>query len=241
MTTEEKSHLQWDGAAQAPDKELPAAEGGEEYHDKHHGKEAPKRQEQPALVHESSFVDQGAVLGKGTRVWHFCHVQQGAVIGENCVLGQNVNIGPNVTVGNGVKIQNNVSVYQGVTLEDDVFCGPSVVFTNDIAPRSPYPKGAQQYKKTLVRQGASLGANATILCGITIGKWAMIGAGAVVSGSVPDHGLMVGVPARQQGWVCRCGRSLSQNLRCPVCGRQYLPGPHGLLEKEREGNLHHGI
>lgn len=192
----------------------------------------PGTAEPAPWVHESSFVDSGATLGEGTKVWHFCHIQQGAAIGKNCVLGQNVNVGPGVAIGSGVKIQNNVSVYQGVTLEDEVFCGPSVVFTNDLCPRSPYPKGAQAYQNTLVRQGASIGANATVLCGITIGCWAMVGAGAVVSGNVPDYALMVGVPARQRGWVCRCGRALSQNLRCPGCGRQYVPCPTGLRERE---------
>ncbi|MBE0601893.1 MAG: N-acetyltransferase, partial [Firmicutes bacterium] len=130
------------------------------------------------FVHESSFVDPRVTIGDGTKIWHFCHVQEGAVLGEHCSLGQNVNVGPGVRIGNGCKLQNNVSVYAGVTLEDYVFCGPSCVFTNDLTPRAKYPKGSDRYVKTLVRTGASIGANATIVCGHTIGQWAMIGAGA---------------------------------------------------------------
>jgi UDP-2-acetamido-3-amino-2,3-dideoxy-glucuronate N-acetyltransferase len=158
------------------------------------------------FVHESSYIDDGAFIGKETKIWHFCHIRSGAVIGENCTLGQNVNIANNVKIGSGVKIQNNVSVYEGVELEDYVFCGPSCVFTNDLTPRAKYPKGSAKYKRTLVKTGASIGANATIVCGHTIGKWALIGAGAVVADDVPDHALMLGVPAKQKGLGMRMWR-----------------------------------
>lgn len=157
-------------------------------------------------------------IGENTKIWYFCHLQSGAVIGKNCSFGQNVNIAGNVRIGDGVKVQNNVSIYEGVELEDYVFCGPSMVFTNDLTPRAKYPKGSAGYKKTLVRMGASIGANATIVCGNTIGRWAMIGSGAVVTKDVPDHALMVGVPARQSGWVCECGCVLDEQLHCKSCG-----------------------
>ncbi|MBU8915097.1 N-acetyltransferase [Bacillus sp. FJAT-29953] len=173
------------------------------------------------FVHESSYIDDNVTIGDGTKVWHFSHVQKGAKIGEKCSLGQNVNISNNVKIGNGVKIQNNVSVYEGVELEDYVFCGPSMVFTNDLTPRSKYPKGSEGYKKTLVKYGASIGANATIVCGNTIGKWAMIASGAVVTKDVPDYALMAGVPAKQIGWVCECGNVLKNELKCNDCGREY--------------------
>lgn len=153
------------------------------------------------FVHESSYIDEGVEIGEGTKIWYFCHIQKGSKIGKNCSLGQNVNISSNVVIGNGVKIQNNVSVYEGVELEDYVFCGPSCVFTNDLTPRAKYPKGAAGYKKTIVREGASIGANATIVCGHIIGKGAMIAAGAVVTKDVPDYALMAGVPAIQIGTV----------------------------------------
>ena len=153
------------------------------------------------FVHESSYIDEGVIIGKGTKIWHFCHIQSGAIIGEDCSLGQNVNVSNNVKIGNGCKIQNNVSLYEGVELEDHVFCGPSCVFTNDFTPRAAYPKGRANYKKTLVKEGASIGANATIVCGHTIGRYAMIAAGAVVTKDVPDYALVAGVPAKVIGKV----------------------------------------
>lgn len=174
------------------------------------------------FVHESSYVDENVKIGNGTKIWHFCHIQQGAQIGENCSLGQNVNVSNNVRIGNGVKIQNNVSIYEGVELEDNVFCGPSCVFTNDLTPRAKYPKGRQGYMKTVVKQGASIGANATIVCGITVGRCALIAAGAVVTKDVKDYAVMAGMPARQNGWVCECGNRLDKNYLCDVCGRSYL-------------------
>ena len=157
------------------------------------------------FVHESSYIDDHVEIGSGTKIWHFCHIQTGARIGENCSLGQNVNVSNHVKIGNGVKIQNNVSVYEGVELGDYVFCGPSCVFTNDLTPRAKYPKGSAGYKKTLVKEGASIGANATIVCGHTIGRCAMIAAGAVVTKDVPDYALVAGVPAVQIGWVDEVG------------------------------------
>ncbi len=152
-------------------------------------------------VHESSFLDDNVSIGENTKIWYFCHIQSGASIGENCCLGQNVNISNNVKIGNGVKIQNNVSVYEGVTIEDNVFLGPSCVFTNDLIPRASYPKGKQNYLCTLIKEGASIGANATIICGHTIGKYAMVAAGSVVTKDIPDFSLVMGVPARICGKV----------------------------------------
>ena len=173
------------------------------------------------FVHESSYIDEDVIIGEGTRIWHFCHIQKGSIIGKNCSLGQNVNVSNNVRIGDGVKIQNNVSVYEGVELEDYVFCGPSCVFTNDLTPRSKYPKGNLAYKKTIVKRGASIGANATIVCGHTIGEWSLIGAGAVVTTDVKAHALMLGIPAKFRGWVCECGHVLDATLACSGCGRRY--------------------
>ncbi len=184
------------------------------------------------FVHESSYIDDNVSIGEGTKIWHFCHVQSGAVIGSNCSLGQNVNVSSNVKIGNGCKIQNNVSLYEGIELEDDVFCGPSCVFTNDLTPRAKYPKGRENYKKTFVCEGASIGANATIVCGHTIGKWAMIASGAVVTKDVPDHALMMGIPAQQRGWVCECGQVLTNKKPCATCGRMYKLNGNVLSEVE---------
>lgn len=184
------------------------------------------------FVHESSYIDEDVQIGEGTKVWHFCHIQSGTRIGARCSFGQNVNISGHVTVGDDVKVQNNVSIYEGVTLEDGVFCGPSCVFTNDLTPRARYPKGRAGYLPTLVKQGASIGANATVVCGHIIGKNALIGAGAVVTEDVPDHALVLGVPARQKGWVCECGQILPKSLACPRCGRTYQTYSGGLREVE---------
>lgn len=183
------------------------------------------------FVHESSYVDDNVKIGKGTKIWHFSHILNGAIIGENCSLGQNVNIGNNVVIGNGCKLQNNVSVYEGVEMEDYVFCGPSMVFTNDLTPRAKYPKGSAGYKKTLLKEGSTVGANATIVCGHNIGRWAMVAAGAVVTKNVPDYALMAGVPAKRIGWVCECGEILEDGLECKSCGREYVESEEGLKEK----------
>ena len=161
--------------------------------------------EQDFFVHESSYIEDGVIIGKNSKIWHFCHVQAGARIGCNCSIGQNVNIAANVKIGNDVKIQNNVSVYEGVELEDGVFCGPSCVFTNDLTPRARYPKGRENYKKTQIKEGASIGANATIVCGHTIGRYAMVAAGAVVTKDIPDYALVAGVPAVVIGKVDKYG------------------------------------
>ena len=182
------------------------------------------------FVHESSYVDDNVEIGEGTKIWHFSHVQPGCRIGKKCVMGQNVNIANNVRIGNFVKIQNNVSVYEGVELEDYVFCGPSMVFTNILNPRCEFPqRGSEFYIKTLVKKSASLGANSTIVCGNTIGRYAMVGAGAVVTRDVPDYGLVLGSPARLAGWFCECGTRLDmtpepdsqETCQCQKCNRQY--------------------
>ena len=180
----------------------------------------------PYQAHASSYVDEGCQIGNGTRIWHFCHIMSGAVIGERCNIGQNVVISPDVTLGNNVKVQNNVSIYTGVILDDDVFCGPSMVFTNVINPRSHVVR-KNEYKRTHVGRGASLGANCTVVCGHDIGRYAFIGAGAVVTKNVPDYALVVGNPGRIAGWVCECGVKLSAgsappaSARCTSCGVEY--------------------
>jgi UDP-2-acetamido-3-amino-2,3-dideoxy-glucuronate N-acetyltransferase len=182
-----------------------------------------------AFVHESAYVDEGAEIGEGTKIWHFSHIMSGARIGQRCNIGQNVVVSPGVTIGSNVKIQNNVSIYTGVVLEDDVFCGPSIVFTNVINPRSHVSR-RHEYQKTLVGRGASLGANCTIVCGHSVGKYAFIGAGAVVTKDVPDYALVVGNPARVVGWICHCGVKLASGatspvrVRCAACGAAYLNG-----------------
>lgn len=179
------------------------------------------------LIHESSYVDAPARIGAGTKIWHFSHVLPNTVIGENCSLGQNVVAGPDVTIGNDCKIQNNVSLYKGVTLEDGVFCGPSCVFTNVNNPRSEI-KRMDEARDTRVKRGASIGANATIVCGHTLGEYCFIAAGAVVTGDVPAHALMAGVPARRIGWMSRAGARLGADLVCPIDGSTYREGDHGL-------------
>ncbi|MCP4112175.1 MAG: Gfo/Idh/MocA family oxidoreductase [Desulfobacteraceae bacterium] len=172
------------------------------------------------FAHETAVIDEGCEIGRGTKVWHFSHILSGSQIGEQCIVGQNVMIGPDVAVGNNCKIQNNVSVFKGVTLEHGVFCGPSVVFTNVCNPRAEIRK-MDQVRPTLVRKGATIGANATIVCGNTVGRYAFIGAGAVVNKNIEDHALVVGNPARRIGWVCECGERLADDLTCPECGKFY--------------------
>lgn len=170
------------------------------------------------FVHESSYVDDGSQIGAGTKIWHFCHIMPRAKIGERCNIGQNVLVSSDVTIGNNVKIQNNVSLYTGVVVEDDVFLGPSMVFTNVINPRSHVSR-KDEYKTTLVRKGASIGANATIVCGTTLGKYCFVGAGAVVTKDVPDYALVYGSPARVRGWMCQCGEQLKFEDDRAVCKR----------------------
>ena len=181
------------------------------------------------FIHESAYVDDGARIGNGTKVWHFCHVMPGAVIGERCNLGQNVVVMPGTKIGNNVKVQNNVSIYEGVEIEDDVFCGPSMVFTNVINPRSHVSRKSE-YQRTLVRRGASIGANATIVCGVTLGEYAFVGAGAVVTRDVAAYAVVTGVPARRTGWACQGGEMLripyrdqgTEIIRCGACGTGYV-------------------
>jgi len=188
-------------------------------------------------VHESSYVDEPCEIGDGTKIWHFCHVMKGSRIGRDCNIGQNVVISPDVVIGNNVKIQNNVSVYTGVELEDDVFCGPSMVFTNVVNPRSHVPR-KNEYRRTLVRRGESIGANATIVCGHSIGRYAFVGAGAVVTRDVPDFAIVIGNPARVSGWVCGCGVKLDLEPRladgitttCRDCGAAYRAVGNSLAE-----------
>ncbi len=179
------------------------------------------------FVHESAYVDEPCQIGAATKIWHFCHIMKNCRIGEKCNIGQNVVVSPDVVIGNNVKIQNNVSVYTGVILEDDVFCGPSMVFTNVMNPRSHVVR-KNEYRTTLVRRGASFGANSTVVCGVTVGRYAFIGAGAVVTRDVPDYALLVGNPARVQGWMCGCGVKLkfeqdgeAERARCAACGCRY--------------------
>lgn len=176
------------------------------------------------FAHESAVIDEGAEIGEGTKIWHFSHIMKGAKIGKNCLVSQNCFIARDTKLGDGVKLENNVSVYTFVTLEDKVFVGPSAVFTNDLNPRAPYPKGGK-WISTLVKTGASIGANATIICGITIGKWAFIGAGAVVTKDVPDYAIVAGVPVKQIGWMCECGEKIKFDKEdktiCAKCGRKY--------------------
>ncbi len=192
------------------------------------------------FVHESSYVDDPCSIGAGTRIWHFSHIMQNCEIGEGCNIGQNVVVSPNCIIGNNVKIQNNVSVYTGVVLEDDVFCGPSMVFTNVINPRS-HVERKDEYKRTLVRKGASIGANATIVCGITLGRYAFVGAGAVVTRDVPDFGVVYGSPARVRSWVCNCGLGLSlsadpdssETASC-TCGASYTKRGYAVIEQDKK-------
>lgn len=186
-----------------------------------------KPAERSYFAHETALIDDKVTIGAGTKIWHFSHVLSGSTVGERCNIGQNVVIGPDVSIGVGCKIQNNVSVYKGVTLEDGVFCGPSMVFTNIINPRAELYK-MDQLRYTLVKKGASIGANATIVCGVTLGRYCFVGAGAVVIRDVPDHALMVGNPARQIGWMCVCGERINDQLVCSVCGKAYRKGEHGL-------------
>jgi UDP-2-acetamido-3-amino-2,3-dideoxy-glucuronate N-acetyltransferase len=188
------------------------------------------------FIHESSYVDEPCVIGAGTKIWHFSHIMKNCRIGDHCNIGQNVVISPDVVIGNNVKIQNNVSVYTGCILEDDVFCGPSMVFTNVVNPRSHVIR-RDEYKRTLVRRGASMGANSTIVCGVTIGQYAFIGAGSVVTRDVPDYALIYGNPARVHGWMCACGIKLAFGLdasqdtaQCAGCGKSYRRGPLSVEE-----------
>jgi UDP-2-acetamido-3-amino-2,3-dideoxy-glucuronate N-acetyltransferase len=189
----------------------------------------------PYWAHPSSFVDEGCDIGAGTKIWHFCHVMPRSRIGRGCNIGQNVVVSPEVVIGNNVKIQNNVSIYTGVVLEDDVFCGPSMVFTNVVNPRSHVPR-KDEYLPTLVKKGASLGANCTIVCGITIGRYGFIGAGAVVTKDIPDFALVVGNPGRIAGWMCQCGVKLASgrtpppHAECPACGTRYQGTEDRLVE-----------
>ena len=191
----------------------------------------------PYFAHESSYVDDGCRIGAGTKIWHFSHIMSGAVLGERCNIGQNVVISPEVVLGNNVKVQNNVSIYTGVILEDDVFCGPSMVFTNVVNPRSHVVR-KNEYRQTRVGRGASFGANCTVVCGHDIGRFAFIGAGAVVTKSIPDYALIVGNPGRITGWMCECGIKLAAgatpptSARCAACGAQYETNSAGRLERK---------
>jgi len=184
------------------------------------------------IVHESAYVDEGVEIGEGTSIWHFAHILSGSVIGRNVVLGQNIMAGPNVRIGDGCKIQNSVAIYEGVELEADVFCGPSCVFTNVFNPRAAVSR-KNEFRKTLVKRGATIGANATIVCGITIGEYAFVGAGAVVTRDVPAYALMIGSPARRTGWMSRAGEKLGSDLVCPRTSERYREaGPAQLIVVE---------
>ncbi|MBN2568393.1 MAG: Gfo/Idh/MocA family oxidoreductase [Deltaproteobacteria bacterium] len=185
-----------------------------------------------AQINKTAVIDEGCEIGEGTKIWHFSHVLSGSCIGENCNIGQNVVIGPDVTIGNNCKVQNNVSIYKGVTLEDGVFCGPSMVFTNVYNPRAEIRK-MDEARSTLVKKGATIGANATIVCGNTLGSYCLIGAGTVVISDVPDHALMVGTPAVQKGWVCQCGERLTDDLICESCSKIYEKAANGLKVKDQ--------
>lgn len=173
-----------------------------------------------STIHESAYIDRNVEIGNGTKIWHFSHVLPGSIIGENCSIGQNVVIGPNVSIGSGCKIQNNVSIYEGVTLGSDVFCGPSCVFTNVVTPRA-HVERKNEFAETKVYKGVSIGANATIICGVSLGKYCMIAAGAVVTKNVPEFALVAGLPAKKIGWVSRSGDKLNDSLSCPRTGEQY--------------------
>jgi UDP-2-acetamido-3-amino-2,3-dideoxy-glucuronate N-acetyltransferase len=183
------------------------------------------------FVHPTAIIDDNNQIGSGTKIWHFSHIMPGCRIGDNCNIGQNVFIGPDVTIGNGCRIQNNVSVFKGVTLEEEVFCGPSMTFTNVYNPRAAVHK-MDQILPTLVKQGATIGANATIVCGITLGRFCFVGAGALVNKNVADHALVVGNPVKRTGWVCECGEKLNDDLRCPECRARYKPAAQGLVKCE---------
>jgi UDP-2-acetamido-3-amino-2,3-dideoxy-glucuronate N-acetyltransferase len=190
-------------------------------------------------VHQSAYVDEQVVIGRGTKVWHFTHILSGSVVGENCSIGQNVVIGPDVTVGENCKIQNNVSLYKGVELERGVFCGPSCVFTNVLNPRAEVER-KDEFLKTKVKRGATIGANATIVCGNELGEYCMVGAGAVVTNDVPAFALMIGIPARRKGWVSRAGEILGDDLICPRTGERYsLVGPDRLVLASEETPIRH--
>ncbi len=194
------------------------------------GRRGAEGRGQGYFVHETAVIDEGCEIGKGTKIWHFSHVLSNSRIGENCSIGQNVVIGPAAIIGKRCKIQNNVSVYKGVTIEDGVFCGPSMVFTNVYNPRAEISK-MNQVRPTLVKKGATIGANATIICGVIIGRYTFVGAGAVVTKDVPNHALVVGNPAKQIGWVCECGENLDQKLCCPGCGKGYEKLDNGMRKK----------
>ena len=188
--------------------------------------------EQKYFIHPTSIVDDNVEIGEGTKVWHFSHIMSGARIGRNCSFGQNVNVGNNAVIGNNCRVQNNVSIYEGIEIGDNVFCGPSMVFTNDPFPRADSNKGKEFWKKTIIGDGASICANATIVCGHNLGKRSMVAAGAVVTKDVPDHALVAGVPARRIGWVCDCGTKLDDRLKCNYCGKEFEKSETGLKEKE---------